>query len=132
MAFTLVQISLSIEATVGHPPRQGNPTWLPGTTCGFVLWFVLIALAGIPNTLQYPTLLCCSLQLGLQPLRPHFSYKPHPLCFAYCSHLSNAATDIWPNAIGDRFRHRWRNHAGGHQGHVSPLHDSPLIDPYCG
>ena len=21
---------------------------------------------------------------------------------------------------------------GGHQGHVSPLHYSPLIDPYCG
>ena len=63
---------------------------------------LLIVLAGIPNTLQRPTLLYCSLQLRLQSLRSHFSYKPHPLCFAYCSHLSNAATDICPN--GDRFR----------------------------
>ena len=67
-----------------------------------LLDLLLIALAGIPSTLQRPTLLYCSPQLRLQPLRPHSSYKPHPLCFAYCSHLSNATTDIWPN--GDRFR----------------------------
>ena len=64
---------------------------------------LLIVLAGIPSTFQHPTQLYCSPQLPLQPLRPHFSYKPHPLyMFTYCSHLSNAATDIWPN--GDLFR----------------------------
>ena len=51
-----------------------------------------------------PSLLHCSIAAYsyLQPLRSHFSYKPHPLCFAYCSHLSNAARDICPN--GDHFR----------------------------
>ena len=35
MAFTLVQISLPISGHCRIAPRE-TPTWLPGTTCGFV------------------------------------------------------------------------------------------------
>ena len=96
MAFTLVQISLPIVATVGQPPAGNPPLGCQVQLVG-LLDHLLIALTGIPRI--YSALHCsitahsyvCN-HLGLTS----------PTSFAYCSHLSNAATDIWPN--GDRFR----------------------------
>ena len=60
MAFTLVQIGLPKVATVGQPP--GKPHLAARYNNEFVglLDHLVIALAGIPSTLQRPTLLDCS------------------------------------------------------------------------
>ena len=97
--------SHGVYTSTNQPAYSGH--WRRETSFGCQVQLVglldhlLIALAGIPSTSRHPTLLYCSPQLRLQPLRPHFSYKLRPLCSVH------AATSLLNQFCSHRYLAQW-------------------------